>query len=220
MSENPPLRKVELLEKNVPRQARAIKTYEAILEAAAALLIEVGVERISTNLIAERAGVTVPALYRYFPNKYSVLNELGSRMMDRQNAVLEEWQSRFPGEDSLEAMIEGLPEVFRLTYELTRDTPAGLQVLNALRAVEPLRQVRLESNRAVSELFGRLWAELMGWPYNREVYHQARFAVEQGYAAVELALEDETVDPGRVLEEAGWAIQLYLRQSRAAGPPA
>ena len=46
---------VELLEKNRPRQARAKRTYEAILEAAAGLLLEIGVERISTNLIAERA---------------------------------------------------------------------------------------------------------------------------------------------------------------------
>ena len=60
---------VELLEKNKPQQARAKRTYEAILASAAKLLVEVGVERISTNLIAEDAGITVPALYRYFPNK-------------------------------------------------------------------------------------------------------------------------------------------------------
>ena len=215
MSEGVQVRRVELLEKNVPRQARAIKTYEAILEAAASLLIEVGVERISTNLIAERAGVTVPALYRYFPNKYSVLNALGSRLMDRQNAVLEDWQAHHLGNGSLEAMIDALPRVFYLTYEVTRDTPAGLQVANALRAVEPLREVRLESNRAVSELFGRLWAELLGWEYDAGVYHQARVAVELGYAAVELALEDDTLEPAKVLDEAGVAIQLYLRHMMA-----
>jgi AcrR family transcriptional regulator len=209
---------VELLEKNVPRQARAIKTYESILEAAAALLIDVGVERISTNLIAERAGITVPGLYRYFPNKYSILNALGSRLMDRQNAVLDDWQARYLVDDSLDRMIEALPQVFKLTYEVTRDTPAGLQILNALRAVEPLREVRLQSNRSVSELFGRLWAELLGWQYNARIYQQARFAVEVGYTAVEMALEDDTVDPQAVLEEAGAAIQLYLRQAIAAGP--
>ena len=50
-----PRRQVELLEKNRPRQERAKRTYESILAAAAELLVEVGVERISTNLIAERA---------------------------------------------------------------------------------------------------------------------------------------------------------------------
>ena len=84
-------RQVELLEKNKPRQDRAKRTYEAILEAAAELLVEVGVERISTNLTAERAGITVPALYRYFPNKYAMLNALGAVLMDRQNEVVQQW---------------------------------------------------------------------------------------------------------------------------------
>ena len=48
---------VELLENNKPQQARAKRTYEAILAAAAELLVEVGVERISTNLVAEKAGI-------------------------------------------------------------------------------------------------------------------------------------------------------------------
>ncbi len=84
-------REVELLEKHRPKQARAIKTYEAILTAASELLVEVGLERISTNLIAERAGITVPALYRYFPNKYSVLNALGGRLMNHQNDAFSSW---------------------------------------------------------------------------------------------------------------------------------
>ena len=94
-------REVELLEKNKPRQERAKRTYEAILVAAAELLVEVGVERISTNLIAERAGITVPALYRYFPNKYAVLNALGAVLMDRQNEVFQQWFDAYMGEDGL-----------------------------------------------------------------------------------------------------------------------
>ena len=211
--------KVELLEKNVPRQARAIKTYEGILEAAAQLLIDVGVERISTNQIAEHAGITVPALYRYFPNKYSVLNALGSRLMDRQNAVLENWHQQFAGVTSLDQMLEYLPQVFEATYRVTHETTAGLQILNALRAVGPLQQVRLESNRAVSILFGQIWADRMGWEYNATIYRKARFAVELGYTAVELALEDDSVDAQAILAEAGVALSLYLRAVAASGPP-
>ena len=43
---------------------------------AGALLAEVGIERISTNMIAARAGLTPPALYRYFADKYAVLEAL------------------------------------------------------------------------------------------------------------------------------------------------
>ena len=89
---------VELLEKNKPRQERAKRTYEGILAAAAELLVEVGVERISTNITAERAGITVPALYRYFPNKYAVLNALGAVLMDRQNEVFQDWFEQYADE--------------------------------------------------------------------------------------------------------------------------
>ncbi|MFN5821845.1 MAG: TetR/AcrR family transcriptional regulator [Novosphingobium sp.] len=45
-----------------PTQKRALATYERLLDAAGELLAEVGVERISTNLVAARAGVSPPTL--------------------------------------------------------------------------------------------------------------------------------------------------------------
>ena len=45
-----------------PRQRRAVETYERLLDMAGELLAEVGIERISTNLICARAGMTPPAL--------------------------------------------------------------------------------------------------------------------------------------------------------------
>src|SRR6185436_13400848 len=81
----------DLRPKVIPRQGRAHETYERILGVAAELLGEVGVERLSTNLVCERAGLTPPALYRYFPNKYALLHELGERLMAVQNRLLEDW---------------------------------------------------------------------------------------------------------------------------------
>ena len=51
------------------------------------MLEEVGFERLSTNMICKRAGLTPPALYRYFPNKYAVLKELGERRFQREAEV-------------------------------------------------------------------------------------------------------------------------------------
>ena len=106
-------RQVELLEKNKPRQDRAKRTYEAILAAAAQLLMEVGVERISTNLVAEKAGITVPALYRYFPNKYAVLNALGAVLMDSQNEVFQLWLDRHGTQAGPEALLDDIYQVLK-----------------------------------------------------------------------------------------------------------
>src|ERR1700754_4768107 len=77
-----------------PKQERAQATYERLLDVAGELLAEVGIDRITTNLICARAGVTPPALYRYFEDKYAVLEALGRRLMERQNIVLERWVER------------------------------------------------------------------------------------------------------------------------------
>src|ERR1700679_586070 len=74
-----------------PQQERAVQTRDHLLDVAGELLGEVGFENISTNMICARAGMTPPALYRYFKDKYAVLEALGERLMARQNAVLFAW---------------------------------------------------------------------------------------------------------------------------------
>jgi AcrR family transcriptional regulator len=54
-------------------------TVEAILEAAAHILVESGYAKFNTNEVARRAGVSVGSLYQYFPNKQSLLAQLHQR---------------------------------------------------------------------------------------------------------------------------------------------
>jgi AcrR family transcriptional regulator len=200
---------VELLEKNKPRQERAKRTYEAILESARELLVEVGVERISTNLIAERAGITVPALYRYFPNKYAVLNALGAALMDRQNVVFDQWLEHHTADGDALTLIDNIYEVLKSTYEITRELTAGIEVVQALRAVAPLQEVRLVSHRIVSAELAEIIAETLGLPADEYVETIARLTVEMCYSMVETVLEDETLPTDLVLEEGARMIRCY-----------
>ncbi len=210
-------REVELLEKNKPRQERAKRTYEAILAAAAELLVEVGVERISTNLIAERAGITVPALYRYFPNKYAVLNALGAVLMDHQNHVFEEWFDKHINEgDSPEQLLSYIYELLWRTYEVTLEQTGGLEIIQALRAVGPLQELRLTSHRLVAEQFALLVAELLGRPVDDTIAMQARITVDTGYGVVEMALEDSSLSAEETLRHGAHMIQLFWRDILAA----
>jgi AcrR family transcriptional regulator len=208
-------RQVELLEKNRPRQQRAIKTYEAILDAAGELLVEVGLERISTNIIAERAGITVPALYRYFPNKYAVLNALGARLMDLQNRAFAGWHHDYVEGKPPEAILEHIEDMLRVTFEVTRSQVGGLQTMHALQAIAPLQDVRLKSHWTLADVFGRIWAEQFGVPFGERTQHRARVAVEMGFMTVMLALEDQSLDTGMVLGEGARALSLYLNDVMA-----
>jgi AcrR family transcriptional regulator len=201
--------RVELLEKNKPQQDRAKRTYEAILAAAAELLVEVGVERISTNLVAERAGITVPALYRYFPNKYAVLNALGARLMDKQNAVFQKWFDLYLRADDPQLLLENIYELLKGTYEVTRGQVGGPEVVQSLRAVVPLQEVRLASHRLVASQFAATVAEILSRDEDELIKTQARLTIDTGYAVVEMALEDEPLSTDTLLHEGSRMIQLY-----------
>ena len=56
-----------------PTQERSRETVRAILEAAARIFEQVGVDAATTDRIAERAGISVGSLYQYFPNKDAIL---------------------------------------------------------------------------------------------------------------------------------------------------
>lgn len=62
-----------------PRQERSRFTVDAILEAAADILVRDGYDRLTTNRIADRAGVNVASLYQYFPGKDAIVAELRRR---------------------------------------------------------------------------------------------------------------------------------------------
>lgn len=56
-----------------PRQERSRQTYAVILSAAADIIQVKGLAALNTNVVAERAGVSVGSLYQYFPGKDAIL---------------------------------------------------------------------------------------------------------------------------------------------------
>jgi AcrR family transcriptional regulator len=66
-----------------PRQERSRATVDAILEAAAHILVTHGFEGATTRLVAERAGVSIGSLYQYFPSKEALITALVERQVQR-----------------------------------------------------------------------------------------------------------------------------------------
>ncbi len=61
------------------KQERSRVTIDAILEATARIVGQVGLDRATTNRIAELAGVSIGSLYQYFPGKEALLAALIER---------------------------------------------------------------------------------------------------------------------------------------------
>jgi AcrR family transcriptional regulator len=73
--------KLRTVPRKLPRQDRSRATVDAILEAAARVLVKEGFERTTTNRVAEAAGVSVGSLYQYFPSKEALV----AALVDRHN---------------------------------------------------------------------------------------------------------------------------------------
>lgn len=176
--------------RNLPKQERSQQTYELILDAAGALLAEVGIDRISTNVICAGAGITPPALYRYFVDKYAVLEALGRRLMARQNEALDQWIERHQngGVSGLRSNVEDL---LRATAAVTASEPGAVWILRALHASPKLIHVRLESHRYVTDRLCDAYLRLGSQLDRDELWRRLRISVEIGFAIDEM-LQEET----------------------------
>ena len=69
--------------RNEPVQARSTARLAALLDAAAHVVDEIGYERLTTAMVAERAGASIGTVYRYFPDRIAVLQSLAARNVER-----------------------------------------------------------------------------------------------------------------------------------------
>lgn len=186
-----------------------MKTVELILTTAASLLQEVGFEKLTTNGICQRAGLTPPALYRYFPNKYAILKELGDRLMDAQNKALEEWTGRFD-EDNI---VESIAELLRVTISSTRTQVAGEWIMRSLHASPVLSNVRLQSHQMIAEYLSSWICEEWGKGQKKEVYHLMRLSVEIGHAIVEMVFDETELNEAKIIEDTASLIAMNFQKA-------
>ncbi|WP_445192298.1 TetR/AcrR family transcriptional regulator [Sphingomonas sp. Tas61C01] len=175
--------------RNRPKQERAQQTYELILDVAGNLLAEVGIDRISTNMICARAGISPPALYRYFVDKYAVLEALGRRLMARQNEALDRWIQRHEGGGAA-ALRSNVEDLLRSTAAVTASEPGAVWILRALHASPKLVHIRLESHRHVTDRLTDAYIRLGSKLPREELWRRVRLSVEIGFALDEMLQED------------------------------
>ncbi|MBB5918288.1 AcrR family transcriptional regulator [Nocardia transvalensis] len=103
-----------------PTQDRARATREHILDTAARLFGERGIEETSTNRIAATAGVSVGTVYRYFSDRSVIIEELIDRLVRR---VEERFTQRLFGRSggSVKELVTGILEA--IDEELVDNAP-------------------------------------------------------------------------------------------------
>ena len=110
---------------HLPRQARSRETLTRLLDAAQAVLAEGGLEAATVPAIARRAGLSVGAVYRRFPDKDALLRAVYLRLFGRareQNAARldPELYRGMSLETVLGGMVRGMVQYYRANRTLLR----------------------------------------------------------------------------------------------------
>ena len=170
-----------------PQQQRAVDTVEHLLATALTVLDEVGIDGFNTNLLAERAGVRIRTVYRYFPNKIAVISELARRMMAEWDGWFGEvagladpatdWREIWRG--LLAAYVEGIGAL-----------PGGRAIRHAVHAIPELRAIDQEDNARLADRVAAVLQARVPLLGAEEASLVGRTLLESATAVIDTALAD------------------------------
>jgi len=195
-----------------PRQQRSQMTVDAITQAAAYILVKFGWERLTTNAVAERAGVNISSLYQYFPNKEAIVAELQRRHILQTQRELAKTLVQLPIQRTLR---EALVLLVQAMVNEHRIAPAVHRAI----ADELPRSVRCEMDNddRVEQLRQALE------PYMRNVPDPSvaiRIGLVAGHAVVHEATSHnpEVLERPEFVDEVVALLHGYLHRPRVAAP--
>ncbi|HVO49063.1 MAG TPA: TetR/AcrR family transcriptional regulator [Steroidobacteraceae bacterium] len=125
-----------------PVQDRSKESVDRILEMTARLLDEVGIEGFNTNLLAQRTGVRVRTVYRYFPNKYAVIFALTKKLAVQWDAWMVDFYRLMA--DPRSDWRRLVRESDRKWVQHARTVPGALSVLQAMNATPELKALHFQ----------------------------------------------------------------------------
>jgi AcrR family transcriptional regulator len=108
--------------RRAPIQERSQLTVEAILDAVIKLLKRRGDSSITTNRIAETAGVSIGSLYQYFPNKRAIFIALHERHIGHVDRIMQRRMAECAEstlEELISSLIDGMIEAHAVDPELS-----------------------------------------------------------------------------------------------------
>src|SRR5271165_7371110 len=74
--------------RRIPLQGRSQQTVQRVLDAASSLLEQMPLDDVTTTRIAAEAGLSIGALYRFFPDKQTIIDAIAVRHVEQFRASL------------------------------------------------------------------------------------------------------------------------------------
>ena len=194
--------------RTVPVQRRSADRMEALLDAAAHLIDEGGIDAVTTTAVAYRSGSSVGVLYRYFPNVDALLRQLAQRNLVTYLEAVREGSDMTPDEpwSSWDLTLDAFVKLCRSEPSFRRLRFGELITDRFLSDSEP-------NNAIIARHFADMVSETHSVPVTKDMLFHLEIAVAMGQALMTEAFRTNARGDKRIIEEARRVIGDYLRTS-------
>jgi len=175
MTTQPALATDKVVMRTEPIQQRSAERITLLLDAAAELIDESGIDGVTTSAVAKRSRSSVGVVYRYFPNIQSLLRALAARNMERYLARV--WEGV---EASGPEPWSSFDSTLNSFVDMTRNEPG----FRALRFGDVIDQRFVNPELSNNAMLAREFAAQVGRTYGFEPDDELIFHLE---VAVEIA---------------------------------
>lgn len=200
----------ELLKKLIrtePIQQRSSARITLLLDAAAAIISEHGIEGLTTSDVAIRSESSVGVVYRYFPNIRSLLRALAARNLERYVARLEE--QKLPADAPA---LDGLDNAIAIIVDMMRTEPGFRAIRFGDVIDERLLEPEMDNSGMIAELFESFLVDRHQVPRSAELTFRLQVAVEIADALIKRAFEVDARGNDRFIDRAKALVRAELSQ--------
>ncbi|MFY1676244.1 MULTISPECIES: TetR family transcriptional regulator [unclassified Streptomyces] len=190
--------------RRAPVQRRSAERLEKILDACADLLDEVGYDALTTRSVAQRAGVPIGSVYRFFVDKRQLADALAQRNLERYAERVAGRLAPIRGEDwraGLDVMLD--------EYLAMRRSAPGFSLVDFGNRI-PVGDRVGGPNLRVADLLTELLSGHLGRSADAGLRRAVLVSVETADALVQLAFRVEPEGDARIIEEARRMLRGYL----------
>lgn len=178
-----------------PSQTRSREKVKLILDCATALIAEQGSDAMRMSEVAQSAGISIGALYQYFPDKTAIVRVLAQRYNQEARECIEQGLMQV---QTLPQLIEAFNCLIDEYYALFMAEPVMRDIWAATQANKTLREEEVAESRLNGALLAATLRRLRPQAEPARVENMAFLLMHLGEATMRLAVSTDP-DEGREL---------------------
>lgn len=191
--------------RRVPVQQRSAERVERMLDAAAALIQEIGYDGLTTTLIAKRADVAVGSLYQFFPDKRAVTQALTQRNVELFMSTVEQKVTTVDHKHWWD-LVDSMLDIYLWMH---REIPGFSQVHFGDVVDKNLLEESRDNNRVVAEAVVALLTDKFDLP-QKQLGLPIAVAIATADGLLDLAFKRSPEGDQEIVDETKFLIKGYL----------